>query len=163
MTAPTGLAGVQIGLITSVMICPLFIIWPDTILYLWLVGIAPSLDSGCCGRDLGDRGWFIGRAVEWICPNRTIYCLRCVGGLAGAIHFCLWGATTAESARGVLPLASPVNEPFSLIELLGAIVRQIPGIGQYRDHNSFDRRALSFLFKTSAVVQYTERAPFIKP
>ena len=126
MTTRAGFAGILTGLLTTLLIYPIFIAQPDAILhmgsvdspgYIWiaLVAIIILLISG---------GFSAGR---WSHSNqawRRTALGSLAGGLAGAIIFCLLGAATAGLARWGSPLDDPTMGPVPQIEVMNTIIRQ---------------------------------------
>ena len=126
MTTRAGLAGIFTGILSTILIYPLFIARSESFLtcppagstlFFWIaVALLTILMTG--------GGYFAGRWSGSARPLRRAALGALAGGLAGTILFCLWGAATAGSARWV----GAANETPSLIESLGAIVRQTLGL-----------------------------------
>lgn len=130
MTTRAGFAGILTGLLTTLLIYPIFIARPNAFLqtgsadsagYIWLIAVVIALMMVAGGA----------MTSQWSRPTQTLR--RTVlggltGGLAGAIIFCLWGAATAGLARWTSPLDNSTNGSISQIEILNAIIRQTMGV-----------------------------------
>ncbi len=126
MTTRAGFAGILTGLLSTLLIYPIFIARPDAFLqmrsadsvgYIWIAAIVIALMMIAGGVTAG----------RW---SHSTHAWRrtalggLAGGLAGAIIFCLWGAATAGLARWVSPLDNPTIGSIPQIEILNAIIRQ---------------------------------------
>ncbi len=126
MTTRAGFAGLLTGLLTTLIIYPLFMASPDVFLdghtagstpLVWIVAAAVVILMVGAG--------FV--AARWSGSAHTGRCAALgglAGGLAGTIIFCLWGAAAAGSARWVFT----AGETISQAEIIAAIVRQTMGI-----------------------------------
>ncbi|MGA9397346.1 MAG: hypothetical protein WBV22_03710, partial [Anaerolineaceae bacterium] len=130
MTTRAGAAGLLTGLITTIIIYPFFMTWPEAFLQRLAAGparpvwIAASLFMVLMTGGGFWAGWWSGSSH----PGRCVALGALAGGLAGIILFCLWGAATAGCARWVLPLDRVANGTISQVEALSAIVRQTLGV-----------------------------------
>jgi hypothetical protein len=127
MTTRAGFAGILTGLLSILIIYPLFIAQPDTFLqirsadspgYIWiaLVTIAILLISG---------GFLAGRWSHSTQAWRRTALGGLSGGLAGAITYCFLGAAAAGTARWISPLN---HTSVSQVEIIDAIIRQTLGL-----------------------------------
>ena len=126
MTTRAVLAGLISGLITTIMMYPLFIARPEAFLYQWPVGSTyPAwIAFAMITLLMIGGGYLAGRWNGSAHPLRRAALGALAGGLAGTIIFCLWGAATAGSARWI----SAANETPWLIESLDGIVRHTMGM-----------------------------------
>lgn len=133
MTTRAGLIGILTGLMTTILIYPLFAAWhsaypngviTDTTLHVWIGAVL-------AGFLMFGGGFFAGRRSGSAHPGRCAALGGLASGLAGTIVFCLWGAAAAGSVWLVSPSGSTVNEivsQYSQIEIIDIIVRQTQGI-----------------------------------
>jgi hypothetical protein len=122
MTTRAGLAGIFTGILSTMLIYPLFIARPEAFLarppagstlFFWIaIAVVSILMTG--------GGYLAGRWSGSARPLRRAALGALAGGLAGVLLFCLWGAATAGSAVWV----SAIDETQSMVDLLGVIVRQ---------------------------------------
>jgi hypothetical protein len=124
MTTRAGLTGLLTGLMTTIMVYPLFLTWSDAYLYarpgyIWIVAVFSVL------LVMGGGFW----AARWSGSTLPIRCAALgglAGGLAGAIVFCLWGSAAAGLNRTMLPLGPTINEticPYTQFETIGTIIQ----------------------------------------
>jgi hypothetical protein len=129
MTTRAGLAGLISGLITTIMIYPLFISWPEAFLYQWPAGSAyPAwIAFALISLLMIGGGALAGRWSGTAHPLRRAALGALAGGLAGTILFCLWGAASAGSANWISPIANASDGSITQVEITATIVRQTMG------------------------------------
>ena len=127
MTTRAGFAGIFTGLLSTLIIFPLFIAQPDPFLqkvsegatgFQWIAALVLAFLMMTGGFWAGRLS---GPAQTW----RRMALGGLTGGLAGAIIFCLWGAATAGSARWILPI-NITSVPQD--KVIDAIILQMMGL-----------------------------------
>jgi hypothetical protein len=118
MTTRAGFAGILTGLITTIVLYPLYFAFLNGAAFCIWIALAALLVLTTGG------GWLAARRSGSIQSARCAVLGGLAGTLAGTIVFCLWGAAVSGSIRWAWLFTRSVNQVLGQGERIGMIIDQ---------------------------------------